>query len=725
MLELNKIYQDDCLEVLKTFPDESVDCVITSPPYWGLRDYGMSGQLGLEKTPEEYVAKMVEIFREVKRVLKKEGTLFLNLGDSYAGSGKGRNADGTPGKTESLNKNNRGSMSGVIFPSNVGREESCDISDKEVEDYPKNDCFCENLCGVCRRAYQIGRFHNGNLPVSKQDFLFSLPIHEHKESANDHSPTSDCSRQDFHTVTANQEITHSANLVGEQSPSFQESKLFSSSSELPENVSNQNHEAKCLLCGCSFLSDVQESEHKRVCTCGIEMPLGALDQSRLDNVSLGLAYPNYSRSFLKSKDLVGIPWRVAFALQADGWYLRQDIIWHKPNPMPESVQGSHFYRHRVTIDKYEELQRMWKTKSINNDGASDLSDLSQRKISDSETTIYEKSEGDSNGKSERTATRSKRKTKQVFGNGSGEIESREVSGDSEGSGERTEASGELQGTTSESGRNRNSTGLDGHSGAPSLSLFLLQPEKFQNDSRPQNPVEQRREKLARERSASLPQVQLHQAGQNWVDAEEEIDCPGCYMCENQNGFIFTLSAGRCTKSHEYVFLLAKSSKYYFDNEAIKEVATGYDGRKDTMMKGSEKYSDGLYLAGGNANSLAVKGRERWKYKNLQEDGQTPNTMHEKKLVGEEYLSAVRNKRSVWTITTKPFSEAHFATFPTELITPMVQAGCPKEGIILDPFMGAGTTAVVAKHFNRNYLGIELNPEYIKIAEKRLAQKSLL
>ena len=331
MNQTNKIIQGDSLKVLKTFPDESINCVITSPPYWGLRDYGVTGQLGLEKTPEEYVEKMVEIFQEVKRVLKKDGTLWLNLGDSYASNGR----------------------------------EGGDI-DKD----------------------------NG------------MDIERGRGRLNKH-PT------------------------------------------------------------------------------------------------------------IKPKDIVGIPWRVALALQANGWYLRQDIIWAKPNPMPESVTD------------------------------------------------------------------------------------------------------------------------------------------------------------------------------------------------------------RCTKSHEYVFLLTKSAKYYFDNEAIKEVATGYDGGKDTMMKGSKKYKNGNYLAGGNANSLAIKGRERWQYKNLQEDGQTPNTMHEKRLVGEEYLSPVRNKRSVWTVTTKPFREAHFATFPEDLIQPMVLAGCPKNGIILDPFIGAGTTAVVALKADKNFIGIELNPQYIKIAEDRI------
>ena len=159
-----EILQGDCLELLRTLPDASAHCCVTSPPYWGLRDYGVDGQLGLEKTPEEYVAKMVEVFREVRRVLVDDGTLWLNLGDSYA-SGKGT---------------------------------------------------CFNPGG-------------------------------------------------------------------------------GSSSFSVNTKANNVH------------------------------PLDRGNKSTL------------AKSGLKPKDLVGTPWRVAFALQADGWYLRQDIIWHKPNPMPESV----------------------------------------------------------------------------------------------------------------------------------------------------------------------------------------------------------------------------------------------------------------------------------------------------------------------------------------------------------------------------------------------------
>lgn len=170
---------------------------------------------------------------------------------------------------------------------------------------------------------------------------------------------------------------------------------------------------------------------------------------------------------------------------------------------------------------------------------------------------------------------------------------------------------------------------------------------------------------------------------------------------------------RCTKAHEYIFLLSKSAKYYYDYESILETATGYDGRKATLMKGSKKYKD-------SGHTMAERGHERWRFKNLQDKGQTVNTIHKIRADGEgEYMSPVRNKRSVWSVPTKPFSGIHFATFPEKLIEPMISAGCPEGGIVLDPFSGAGTTAVVAKKLFRNYIGLELNPEYVELSKKRL------
>ena len=303
-MQINTILQGNVLEKIKDIDDRSVQCVVTSPPYWGLRNYQNDEQLGLEDTPEEYVANMVRVFREVKRVLKDDGTLWLNLGDSYSMS----------------------SMRGV------------------------------------------------------------------------------------------------------------------------------------------------NSEFK------------SIDQSKQGIVGINKKIPNG----LKPKDLVGIPWRVALALQADGWYLRQDIIWHKPNPMPESVQD------------------------------------------------------------------------------------------------------------------------------------------------------------------------------------------------------------RCTKAHEYIFLLSKSAIYYYDNDAIKEPAKNW----------------------GRSN--------RDNYRNGTDD---PLLKH-RGLVNGDFEGRGRNKRSVWSINIKPYREAHFAVFPMEIPELCIKAGSKEGDIVLDPFFGSGTTGYVAQRTGRKWIGIELNPDYVKIAEKRFLQQDL-
>jgi len=347
----DKILHGDSLETLARIPDGVFNMCVTSPPYWGLRNYQVDGQIGLEKTPEEYVSKLVEIFREVRRTLRDDGTLWLNLGDTYAGSG-GAGGD-----------------------------------------------------------YQDGGLKEGQ-PKYKNNFI------------------------------------------------------------------------------------IDRSKRNSTRWGGGNMPASGL---------------------LKPKDLCGIPWRVALALQADGWYLRQDIIWAKPNPMPESVTD------------------------------------------------------------------------------------------------------------------------------------------------------------------------------------------------------------RCTKSHEYIFLLSKNQKYYYDNEAIKEEATGYDGRKDLTMKGSGKYSDGFTPTQG-PQTLHQQGKPHQRWKKRKNDG----TNHGGNGTGFQDHSGysnldnpyVRNKRSVWTVNTKPFADAHFAVFPPDLIIPCILAGCPKGGLVLDPFFGSGTTGETANRLGRYFCGVELNEDYIEIAKRR-------
>jgi DNA modification methylase len=149
---------------------------------------------------------------------------------------------------------------------------------------------------------------------------------------------------------------------------------------------------------------------------------------------------------------------------------------------------------------------------------------------------------------------------------------------------------------------------------------------------------------------------------------------------------------RCTKAHEYIFLMSKSQKYYYDNEAIKEEMIG----KPHAPKNKANKNDG----------------------HLRND---VGTERMDKVWGE---SGMANKRSVWTVTTKPYEGAHFAVFPSDLIEPCILAGAPMGGIVLDPFMGSGTTAQVAQHLGRQYFGCELNPNYKPLQDKRISQLSL-
>jgi len=148
---------------------------------------------------------------------------------------------------------------------------------------------------------------------------------------------------------------------------------------------------------------------------------------------------------------------------------------------------------------------------------------------------------------------------------------------------------------------------------------------------------------------------------------------------------------RCTKAHEYIFLMSKSQKYYYDTEAIQEQAERPEGPGNKTHRHSQ---EGIYVSGSQKNLAKIGASE------------------------------TRNKRSVWTVNVKPYSGAHFAVFPSDLIEPCILAGAPVGGIVLDPFMGSGTTAQVAQDLGRQYLGCELNPDYKPLQQKRVAQQSL-
>lgn len=487
---MNKIIHSDCIQGMKELPDNSVDCCVTSPPYYGLRDYGHDGQIGLEETPEQYVAKMVEVFEQVRRVLKPEGTLFLNLGDSYFSSAR--------------------------------RANSYDIYDKAPEDFQGNDCLCESLCGVCQQVVSH-TIHIESLLVSMliSSLSYSNPLH--KEWQNVHVPTSGLDPSEARTVISILDFVRLKDLSDERVVSFRESMPDLFLQQLLDECLRRGNSSSCLLCARTL--DVCDFRHadKRVYTFCTEMLLDASNHCMLGNSFSGLAYNKdtkikpQSSINLKPKDLIGIPWMVAFALRSAGWYLRQDIIWHKPNPMPESVTD------------------------------------------------------------------------------------------------------------------------------------------------------------------------------------------------------------RCTKAHEYIFLMSKSQRYYYDQEAIKQpIAEASIERLSQDVESQEGSSRVPGKSNGNMKAVGqyVGGK---KHKNLLDNGLSNHSFHKTRANGNEWENkdGKANKRSVWTVTTKPFKQAHFATFPEDLIVDCIKAGCPEGGTVLDPFGGAGTTAVVARKLNRNYLLYELNPEYIKIAEKRI------
>lgn len=185
---------------------------------------------------------------------------------------------------------------------------------------------------------------------------------------------------------------------------------------------------------------------------------------------------------------------------------------------------------------------------------------------------------------------------------------------------------------------------------------------------------------------------------------------------------------RPTKSHEYIFLMSKHQKYYYDYKAILEEAN-YDGRKDTMMKGSDKYKNG-FVPNQSEQTFHARGHERWQKvprKNddtgYAGDGSKVKAHSGCSMNNPEY-AMMRNKRSVWTVNTKPYKEAHFATFPPDLIIPCILAGSRVGDIVFDPFFGSGTTGEVASKLGRQWIGIELNPDYEKLQIERTAELGL-
>lgn len=211
----------------------------------------------------------------------------------------------------------------------------------------------------------------------------------------------------------------------------------------------------------------------------------------------------------------------------------------------------------------------------------------------------------------------------------------------------------------------------------------------------------------------------------WLFAFAMRDRVGFYLrqdiiWEKQNAMPESVT-DRCVKSHEYIFLLTKSEKYYFDYKAIQEPAKTFENRPveeiTSIRFGGNKYGD------NDDNHFQTYSGKEWKpqMKNLHRDGQTVQGMHKNRAEGgKDEMYAVRNKRDVWSVNTQPSPIEHCAMYPEKLIMPCILAGCPEGGIVYDPFMGSGTTALATIHAlgNRKFIGSELSEEYAKIAQER-------
>jgi DNA modification methylase len=457
----------DALAVLRGMPDESVHMVCTSPPYWGLRDYGEEGQIGLEPTPEEYVDNLVDVFRGVRRALRADGTVWLNLGDSYAAN----------------------------------------------------------------RTYQVPSTKGG-------------------------------------------------------------------------------------------------PKHSRAQGCD----------------GRAAAVPEH----LKPKDLVGIPWRVAFALQADGWVLRSEIIWSKPNPMPESVTDRPTKAHEQVFlfSKAEWLgPEPWRFASMSDTDAAWVALFIETEGNICVKRVRRDGQGDFYGAQIAVANCHLGLLERLAGIvGAGNINER-------------------------AGKNAPVYYWQVSNKVARDLLHRVYP--FMIAKRRQARICIHLESLLYHRG------KRHAENKRRTDAETNALLSLWARNKACNQFaapdlsdVPEPSYGRWTKSQQY----------YFDADAVREDGAGRIDR--------------------GAGSRRRLGEQGWK--------------------GEDQPDANgRNIRTVWTIPTHPYPDAHFATFPPKLVIPCIKAGCPEGGVVLDPFSGAGTTGLVARRLGRRYIGIELNPEYATMSRKRI------
>ena len=658
MIEKNIVYNMDCVEGLKTLPDNCIDCCVTSPPYYALRDYGVDGQIGLEETPEAYIDKLVEVFTEVYRVLKPEGTLWLNIGDSYNGSG---------GNHKDTHKNDAG-FQGNIGVKYGGKGAKVDgLKSKDLIGIPWMLAFSLRSAGWYLRqdiiwclsggAYAYVKSQKGVMPMMIKDLV----------------------RLDPNTVQLWNGCKW-VNILG-----------YGESNDTSDKIEIVLRSGERI--GCT-------GGHRWVLSDGSEVLAKDL---RIGNILKSCNLPNQE--------------------EHKPSFFNKDLLWFLGLYIAEGSLSDDCIQIALNADEYswiEKIDNVAKYLGGTSTHTFDGNKLNVRVYSQVLLAVLHQYIGGNNAKTKHLNNI----CWQMPNDWLKEI----IVGYFDGDGHYDEKNGRVRiGFTRNYNWERDLRVLAARLGAilTLIPTFSKIGDKKYPSFRGEWKWGESEHWNSKERT-EIVEIRKSRARHFYdisVDSEDHLFClaSGVLTHNCKPNPMPESVTDRCTKSHEYIFLLSKSQRYYFDHEAIQEPA-------NTQKEINPKFGGTKYGDNDDKHFQTYSGNE-WKpkTKNCQYDGQTPNTMHmrrEQGLPDQEYI--VRNKRDVWSVNVKPDTVAHFATYPEELIRPCILAGCPKDGIVLDPFMGSGTTARVAMKLDRNYIGFELNPEYCKIinTKTREIQKEL-
>jgi len=620
----------DCRELLRGLPDCSVHCCVTSPPYFGLRDYGNDAQIGLEQTPEAYVAELVAVFREVRRVLRDDGTVWLNLGDSYFSSTKGTggsNPDTSPKQAWKGSKNGQGGYTVKLSAGDLP------IKHKDLIGIPWRVAFALQADGWWLRQDIIWCLSGGTVVYAK--------------TQKGEMPTTikDLARLDPSTVKLWNGSKWTQLLgVSKSGRKGDEIEIVLRSGERISCTPTHKFPTDKGLIDASKIKigDVLNS-------CSLPEPENikdcAIDEDAAWLAGLYLAEGSISGN-QRTIQIAG------HAKESERWDRVQKIAHKYGGTATRTLDGNNMSIRIYGRILHAIIDELVNGKTAHDKGFSPVVWKYSNKFIGSMLDGYLHGDGHKDGDRWRL----------------GFCRNYNLERDLRTACARLGYSLTL---------NMSSVAYNGSTN-PTFRGEIRKSAPVHCNSKNKAEVVEVRKARAR---------QFYDIG---VDDEPHLFAlaSGILTHNSKPNPMPESVTDRCTKAHEYIFLLSKSAKYYYDAEAVK-VPVKQDW-------GTRNRTNGKYHNEGTG---------------LQPHG------------GLEKSYEMANRRSVWTVSTKPYKGAHFATFPPDLILPCVLAGCPVGGTVLDPFNGSGTTGLVALQQDRNYIGCELNPDYVKLTWDRIGAES--